>query len=110
MRINGSKFASFCFLLFPFYFHESGLFNGLQANEMKKFARFPISRLSCGLGHFKQPQPLLARSRVGRADSDNMNNMDVVSDFVKKKIGSYSDACWFVCPRSVPDVMAVPGP
>jgi len=32
--------------------------------------------------------------------------MAQISNFVKQKLDSYSDACWFVRPRPVPGVMA----
>jgi hypothetical protein len=64
MRVNGSKFPSFLLpfgsYLLPFisfYFPESGLFNGLWAIEIRKFAcpfRFAQKFV---LDHFKQPWP-----------------------------------------------------
>jgi len=38
MEANGSKFASFLFPFISFYFPESGLFKGLRAIEIRKFA------------------------------------------------------------------------
>jgi len=85
--VSGSKFASFCFLFIFFYFLESGLFNGLRAREIKKFARFPQPRAQVVVcNDVKQHRLLLVRPPAGRVVySVNENTIEMVSDFVKQK-------------------------
>jgi len=66
-------FASVYFLFISFYFHESGLFNGLRAREIKKFAPPPSSRAGCDLLNISNSRSLLARPPAGRVYSDDMN-------------------------------------
>jgi hypothetical protein len=82
-------FISFYFLLFPFisfYFHESILFNGLRAIEIKKFAcPFRFAQKLC-FGSFQTAAGLLlARRRPGAWISPIEYCLAHVSDFVKQE-------------------------
>jgi len=67
-------FASFYFLFISFYFPESGLFNGLRASEIKKFARhFDLALKLQSPDVVKQPQSPRPAAGQARIDSANVN-------------------------------------
>jgi len=67
-------FASFYFLFISFYFPESGLFNGLSAIEIKKFARhFDLALELQSPDIVKQPRSPHPAAGQARIDSANGN-------------------------------------
>jgi hypothetical protein len=104
MRVNGSKFASFYFLLFP----RIGTFQRVASEKNRKIlTASQLARKLLSLT-ISNSRGLSAPGRPARGFRQ-YEHLDRISDSVKQKLESYSDACWLVCPRSVSDVMAVPG-
>jgi len=67
-------FASFYFLFIYFYFHESGLFNGLSAIEIKKIApHFDLALKLRSPDIVKQPRSPRPAAGQARIDSANAN-------------------------------------